>query len=68
VSTDSGGGTREILMEGRFGSLVRCNDKVALAEAIENELRQPRSPEVQRAAALRYLPERVVKEFLQLVH
>ena len=36
VATDCAGGTREILMDGRYGRLVPVDDPVALASAIES--------------------------------
>jgi glycosyltransferase involved in cell wall biosynthesis len=67
VSTDSGAGAREILLDGHHGSLVPCNDKLALAEAIERELNQPRSADQQRVGAARYSPKRAADAFLRLV-
>ena len=53
VATDSGGGTREILDDGRFGHLVPVGDEMALAEAMDEALSSPtpRHLLLERAAA-----------------
>jgi len=68
VSTDCPSGPRELLMDGKYGSLVPVNDKTTLATAIEFELKNRRLPEVQQAAAQRFLPSVVVKQFLVLMN
>jgi len=45
VSTDCPSGPRELLMDGKYGSLVPVNDKIALATAIEYDLNERRSAE-----------------------
>lgn len=67
VSTDCPVGPRELLEGGMYGTLVPLNDPIALAKAMENELKNRRSPEVQQLAALRFLPETVAKQFLDLI-
>lgn len=67
VSTDCPSGPREILINGAYGSLVPMNDKSALANAIVHELTNRRFPEVQMAAASRFLPSEIAKQFLQLM-
>jgi glycosyltransferase involved in cell wall biosynthesis len=54
VATDSGGGTREILDDGRFGRLVPVGNEIALAEAMDDALSSPtpRQLLLERAAAL----------------
>jgi glycosyltransferase involved in cell wall biosynthesis len=67
VSTDCPCGPRELLMDGKFGSLVPMGDQFALANAMERELSGKRSPELQKIAAHRFLPETVAKQFLGLL-
>lgn len=67
VSTDCPSGPRELLVNGEYGSLVPMNDKFAFALAIEDELKKNRLPEVQKAAALRFLPSVVVRKFIDLL-
>lgn len=67
VSTDCPCGPRELLVDGKYGTLVPMSDHFALAKAIENELINRRVPEVQQSAAIRFLPETVVKQFLSLM-
>ena len=67
VSTDCPYGPRELLMNEQYGSLVPVNDKFAMARAIQYELENRRSPEVQKDAAQRFLPSVVVRQFLDLV-
>jgi glycosyltransferase involved in cell wall biosynthesis len=51
VSTDCKSGPREILDDGVYGHLVRCNDPAALGAAIEDALDRPHDPTA-RAQAL----------------
>jgi glycosyltransferase involved in cell wall biosynthesis len=44
VSTDCPSGPREILQDGRLGTLVRVGDHVTLAEAMLDALRRPAEP------------------------
>lgn len=67
VSTDCPSGPRELLMDGKYGSLVPVNDKFALAVAIEYELKNRRSPETQKSAAQKFLPSVIAKQFLDLM-
>lgn len=50
VSTDSEGGAREILEDGRWGPLVPVGDDAALAAAMESQLDRP-TADVRRRAA-----------------
>ena len=67
VSTDCHSGPREILMDGRYGSLVDVGDILGLAKAMAYELANSRAPEVQMLAAARFLPCRVTKNFIELL-
>ena len=67
VSTDCPSGPRELLMDGRYGSLVPLRDKAALASAIEFELNNLRSHEAQKAAAQRFLPSVIASQFLHFI-
>ena len=51
VATDAPTGNREIIGEGRYGTLAPVEDAAGLAEAIRTELALKRDPEEQRAAA-----------------
>lgn len=51
VSTDCPSGPSEILDGGRYGPLVPVGDATALAQAIVQELKQPRQSDVLRARA-----------------
>lgn len=44
VATDAPGGSREILQDGRFGSLIPPRDVNALAVAVQEKLSAPRQP------------------------
>jgi len=66
VSTDSCG-PREVLLEGKYGSLVPINNQIALTEAIENELQNRRLPEIQKSGAQRFLPNLIANQFLDLM-
>ena len=54
VATDCPTGNREILDDGRCGTLACAEDPAALARAILTELETPRSRDAQRAASIRY--------------
>lgn len=61
VAADCPAGPREIIEDGRWGTLVPMNDAVALANALENTLRNPpdatrRRELMQRAAAFAPAP------------
>lgn len=67
VSTDCPSGPREILMNGKYGSLVPMGDKVELAKAILFELNNLRFFEDQINAANRFLPSVIAKKFLDII-
>lgn len=64
VATDCGEGIHDILLDGRYGTIVSPGNKEALAAAMQRELATPRNPRVQQEGAERFLPERIVHEFI----
>jgi glycosyltransferase involved in cell wall biosynthesis len=67
VSTDCGEGVREILLHGRYGTIVPPRDKYALARAIEMELKRQYSVQEQKEGAKRFLPDIIANRFLDLI-
>ena len=67
VSTDSPGGSRELLIDGKYGSLVPVGDSESLAKAIEFEYINNRAVEFQRQGAKRFLPNIIANQFLDLL-
>ena len=65
VSTDSGRGIHDILLDGKYGTIVPCNDKIALSQAIMSELKFGRAPDQQKQAARRFSPHKIAKDFLE---
>jgi glycosyltransferase involved in cell wall biosynthesis len=66
VSTDCGGGIREVLADGRFGMLVPVGDAEALAEAILETLQTPPDRAMLRQRAQDFTVEKSVKEYLRV--
>ncbi len=64
VSTDCGEGIHDILLDNFYGTIVPCNDKYALAIAIDYELRMPKTSQMQINGAKRFLPQLVAQQFL----
>jgi glycosyltransferase involved in cell wall biosynthesis len=67
VATDCPSGPREILADGRYGALVPVGDADALAEAIEQTLARPPSPELLRQAVERFDLEQAVTAYLRVM-
>jgi glycosyltransferase involved in cell wall biosynthesis len=67
VSTDCPSGPREVLMDGKYGVLVRAGDAIALASAIVSALSCEKSPEIQRKGAERFLPEKIASQYLTIL-
>ena len=67
VSTDCPYGPREILQNGRFGTLVPVGDSSAMAEAIEAALDRPVDRKVLMKRASNYTAERAADSFLEIV-
>ena len=68
VSTDCGAGVHDILLDGRYGTIVPPKDKLALARAIETELKTPHAAQEQVNGAQRFLPSVVVQQFLAAMY
>jgi len=64
VSTDCPHGPREVLMNGKYGALVRPGDAAALADAIVNELSKEKKPEIQQMGAEIFLPDKIASQYL----
>jgi glycosyltransferase involved in cell wall biosynthesis len=67
VSTDSGSGIHDILLDGKYGTIVPCNDKIALSQAIISELKVGRDSDQQKQSARRFLPRKIAKDFLEVI-
>jgi glycosyltransferase involved in cell wall biosynthesis len=71
IATDSPGGSREALLNGKAGILVRPHDENGLAAAIkevmEDDSLRERLVERGRSAALAYSPDRVIESLLSLL-
>ncbi|MEX2622925.1 MAG: glycosyltransferase [Acidimicrobiia bacterium] len=67
VSTDCPTGPREILDDGRFGTLVPVRDPRALADGIISTLAAPKEPERLRRRAREWETERVANMYLELL-
>jgi glycosyltransferase involved in cell wall biosynthesis len=65
VATDCPHGPREILEDGRYGTLVPVGDAAALAEAIAEALRHPLPPDLLRQAASRFTVENSARSYLR---
>jgi glycosyltransferase involved in cell wall biosynthesis len=64
VSTDCPGGAREILADGKYGSLVPVGDPQALFEAMRSGLDAPLSGTVLRAGVERFRSESCARAYL----
>ncbi len=67
VSTDCPSGPAEILEGGRLGRLVPVGDVVALSRAIEEALAAPVDPQMLRARAADFAPEKVARQYLEVL-
>jgi len=67
VATDGPGGVREILDDGRYGTLVPVGDHGAMAEAIVATLDAPFPPEILRQRAKEYTVEVIAARYLDLI-
>lgn len=67
VSTDCPSGPREILGDGRYGSLVPVGDDAAIAAAVERILDKPTPPTLLQARAQEFSVERAVDCYLAVL-
>jgi glycosyltransferase involved in cell wall biosynthesis len=67
VSTDCPSGPREILENGKYGSLVPVEDDEALAEAILSVLESPLDSDVLRSRAALFAVEPAVDRYLEVL-
>ena len=67
VSTDCPHGPQEILDQGKYGSLVPVGDAIALAQAMQDVLDAPRSPQELQNRASDFSLEQAAQAYLQLI-
>jgi glycosyltransferase involved in cell wall biosynthesis len=67
VSTDCPSGPREVLMNGKYGTLTKMGDTTALAKAIIFALSSRKSPETQQQGAERFLPNKIADQYLSVL-
>jgi len=66
ISTDCPHGPREILEEGRWGTLVPVNDCNALANALKKSLVNP-PPTIPRDSWLKFTSEYAISGYVELL-
>lgn len=66
IATDCESGPREILADGRFGQLVPVGDEIAIAQAILEQIGQPKRP-VPQEAWRRFTDEHAIGEYLRIL-
>ena len=67
VSSDCKSGPREILEDGKYGSIVPIGNPEALAEAIERVLDDPPPSSLLKKAASRFSIEKVTKSYMRVL-
>ncbi len=67
ISTDCPGGSREILADGKYGTLVPVDDIDAMAEAIRRILEQPQDIVSIQNRANEFSAERIADHYLRLL-
>jgi len=65
LSTDCPHGPREILEDGRFGTLVPSGDPAVLARSILNNLHKPVPSEILKTAAAKFEAETIARSYLK---
>ena len=65
VATNCPGGPREILADGKYGSLVPIDDVRAMAEAISSAINTPAAAEDLLQAAERFRADRIAGQYLE---
>lgn len=65
VATDCPSGPREILQDGRYGRLVPCSNPEAMAQAMEETLKNPPPPDFLKQAVNRYTLACSAREYLR---
>lgn len=66
VSTDCPGGPKEILMNGKYGSLTPVKDENELARAIMHTLQNPISPEVLQKRAADFALDKIALQYQRI--
>jgi glycosyltransferase involved in cell wall biosynthesis len=64
VTTDCGRGVHEVLLNGKYGRIVKCGDVNKLSLAIVETFTNPLAAAEQMNGAKRFLPEKISDEFL----
>ncbi len=67
VSSDCPSGPSEILSSGKYGAMVKPNDKISLADAIHSTLQNPISSEVLRKRACEFKADAIADQYLNLM-
>jgi glycosyltransferase involved in cell wall biosynthesis len=67
ISVDCPGGSREILMDGKCGQLVKMNDPGSLADAMLACLDHPIVEKIMEESLKRFHAEAVVEKYLSLI-
>lgn len=67
VSTDCQSGPREILAEGKYGTLVPVDDVDALSKAMLESLQQPHDGQVLKNRAADFSPEKIANQYLDVM-
>lgn len=67
VSTDCPSGPREILVDGKYGTLVPVGDANALAKAMTEALMNPPNPEFLKQRASDFSVEKIAQQYLDVM-
>jgi len=66
VSTDCPSGPREILVDGKYGTLVPMGDVEALANAMRESLNSEHDPGLLKSRAKDFSPEKIANQYIEL--